>query len=360
MTHIPYDSLRPLLTDQRILLIGGAGFIGHNLALELADMGADVMIADNLMINSLIENTFEADKDKTQRMAYQGFLLERFHLLRKAGVKLKNCDARLLVDLSSIFEEYNPTKVVHLSAIASAVDAKNDPGLCFDLQLITLRNTLELVRPRKEEINQVMFMSSSTVYGDFEGDSVDETTFPRPEGIYANAKFMGERLVRTYRSQYGLGTTVIRPSALYGERCISRRVSQMFIENALTGKPLLLEGGGDGKLDFTYIKDLVQGQVRALALHQTPEHSNTFNLTFGNARTIKDLADIVKSVVPSAIIEERPRAVDKPIRGTLSTERAQKVLGFKPEWKLEEGYKDYCSWYLEAWERAKRKSNDDF
>ncbi|MFC1673828.1 NAD-dependent epimerase/dehydratase family protein, partial [Pseudomonadota bacterium] len=90
-------------------------------------------------------------------------------------------------------------------------------------------------------------LSSSTVYGDFEKPTVDESDRPRPRGIYANAKFMGERLMRTYSDQYGLGTTVIRPSALYGERCISRRVSQAFIENALSGKPLLLEGGGQGR-----------------------------------------------------------------------------------------------------------------
>ena len=358
MTHIPYESLREKLTGQRVLLVGGAGFIGHNLAMELADMGADVMIADNLMVNSMIENSFNPNQDLIQRQAYLDFLLSRFSILREKGVHMRNCDARILTDLGRVFEEYNPTKVVHLAAIASAVDAKQEPGLCFDLQLITLRNTLELVRPKVDEINQVMFMSSSTVYGDFEGDTVDETTFPRPEGIYANAKFMGERLVRTYRTQYGLGTTVIRPSALYGERCISQRVSQKFIENGLTGKPLLLEGGGDGRLDFTYIKDLVQGQVRALALHQNPDDSSTFNITFGNARTIKELADIVKEIVPQTILEERPRAVDKPIRGTLSTERAQKILGFKPEWPLETGYRQYCQWYVDAWEKARRKAND--
>lgn len=357
MTHIPYESLRAKLKGQRILLVGGAGFIGHNLGLELAHMGAEVMIADNLMINSLIENCFMPGQAPVQRQAYQDFLLSRFALLRDAGVHLRNCDARILTDLGRVFEEYEPTKVVHLAAIASAVDAKAEPGLCFDLQLITLRNVLELVRPRVDRINQVMFMSSSTVYGDFEGASVDETTFPRPEGIYANAKFMGERLVRTYRTQYGLGTTVIRPSALYGERCISQRVSQKFVENALTGKPLLLEGGGDGRLDFTYIKDLVQGQVRALALHDGPQNSNTFNITFGNARTIKELADIVDSVVPGTILEERPRAVDKPVRGTLSTDRAKSVLGFEPEWPLETGYKQYCEWYVEAWEKAKRTAN---
>ena len=354
MAKIPYETLRPHLEGEHILLIGGAGFIGHNLALELARMGAKVTIADNLMVNSMIENCYEAGRDAVQREAYQGFLLSRFHLLRESGVALKNCDARILADLGQVFEDVSPTKVVHMAAIASAVDAKHNPGLAFDLQLITLRNTLELVRPKVDRINQVMFMSSSTVYGDFEGDSVDESTFPRPEGIYANAKFMGERLVRTYRTQYGLGTTVIRPSALYGERCISRRVSQVFIENALTGKPLYLEGGGDGRLDFTYIHDLVQGMVRALALHKGPDSSNTFNITFGNARTIADLAAIVKEVVPEAILEEKPRAADKPIRGTLSTDRAQSILGFHPDWKLEEGYRRYCQWYVDEWRRAQR------
>ncbi len=357
MTKIPYDSLRPRLENQRIMLVGGAGFIGHNLSLELARMGASVMIVDNLMVNNLIENAFVQEKDPVQRIAYQNFLQERFSLLRSEGVELRNADARLLADLGRCFEEFMPTKVVHMAAIASAVDAKKEPGLSFDLQLITLRNVLELVRPKVDQINQTMFMSSSTVYGDFEGDSVDETTFPRPEGIYANTKFMGERLVRTYRTQYGLGTTVIRPSALYGERCISRRVSQMFIENALTGKPLLLEGGGDGRLDFTYIRDLVQGQVRALALHDSPEKSSTFNITFGHARTIADLAKVVKEIIPEAILEERPRAVDKPIRGTLSIERANRELGFVPEYELETGYSQYCQWYVDAWRRAQREVN---
>ncbi|MEQ8442044.1 MAG: NAD(P)-dependent oxidoreductase [Alphaproteobacteria bacterium] len=356
MTKIPYDSLKKDLAGQRILLVGGAGFIGHNLALELARMGATVGICDNLMVNSLIENCYEPGRAQVQRQAYQTFLLDRFLLLRQAGVTLMNSDARLLADLGRVFENFSPTKVVQMAAIASAVDAKAEPGLAFDLQLITLRNVLELVRPKVRDINQVMFMSSSTVYGDFEGDSVDETTFPRPEGIYANAKFMGERLVRTYRTQYGLGTTVIRPSALYGERCISRRVSQVFIENALTGKPLLLEGGGDGRLDFTYINDLVQGMVRALALHKGHDDSSTFNLTFGNARTIADLAAVVKSVVPEAILEDRPRAVDKPIRGTLSNERAREKLGFEPEWTLETGYKRYCEWYVDQWRRAEQRT----
>ena len=242
--------------------------------------------------------------------------------------------------------------VVHLSAIASAVDARKVPGLTFDLQLVTLRNVLELTRSYMPE-GHVMFLSSSTVYGDFDKPTVDETDRPRPRGIYANAKFMGERLMRTYTDQYGIATTMIRPSALYGERCISRRVSQAFIENALSGKPLLLEGGGQGRLDFTHISDLVDGMTRAIAVQHGS--TNTFNLTFGNARTIADLASIVKDVVPNAILEERPRDDNKPIRGTLSTQRAQDELGFVPKWTLETGYRRYCEWYVDQWARAEKR-----
>lgn len=352
MADIPYESLREKLAGQRIMLVGGAGFIGHNLALALAEMGATVSVLDNLMINSLVENVFRSTLTPLSRQLYQNFLLDRFTMLRDAGVQLRNCDARFHVDLSRELEDFHPTKIVHLSAIASAVDAARDPGLCFDLQLITLRNVLEWARFNRST-NQVMFISSSTVYGDFLTPEVDETVRPQPKGIYANAKYMGERLLRTYRDSYGIGTTTIRPSALYGERCISRRVSQVFIENALTGKPLLLEGGGDGRLDFTYIHDLVQGMVRALALHKGLEDSSTFNLTLGNARTIAELAAIVRDVIPGAILEERPRAESKPIRGTLTVKRARDVLGFAPEWNLETGYRQYCEWYVEQWHKAR-------
>jgi nucleoside-diphosphate-sugar epimerase len=272
--------------------------------------------------------------------------------MRDAGVIMRNADARSTNDVTASLSEFEPTKIVHLAAISSAVSANEDPGQCFDLQLLTLRNVLEYCRITRNEVNQLVFMSSSTVYGNFKESEVDENVRPRPYGIYASAKYMGERLIRTYNEQYGLGTTIIRPSALYGERCISRRVSQVFIENALLGKPLLLEGGGDGMLDFTYIEDLVDGITRSLAVFEEPGSSNTFNITYGNSRTIADLAAVVKSVVPSAILENRPRDKAKPIRGTLLTNRARSMLGFQPQWTLEKGYKQYCEWYVDQWERT--------
>lgn len=346
------------LRGERVMLVGGAGFIGHHLALDLRSIGVETMVVDNLMWNSIIDNLFDANHRSIQTRAYQNFLLQRFALMRDAGVVLRNADARNLTDVNQAFLDFDPTKIVHLAAISSAVEARKNPGLCFDLQLVTLRNVLELARARMDSVNQIALMSSSTVYGDFETETVDENQRPRPHGMYANAKYMAERLVRTYKAQHGLGCTIIRPSALYGERCISRRVSQVFIENALKGEPLLLEGGGEGRLDFTHIGDLVDGIVRALAVHMDrgPGTGNTFNLTYGRARTVAELAAVVQSVVPTVKIEERPRDDEKPIRGTLSTERAQEVLKFKARRSLETGYRRYCEWYVEQWQQAKREA----
>jgi len=347
--------MKSALRGERIALVGGAGFIGHNLALGLRRYGADVLVFDNLMQNNLVANVSDLEIDPFRRKLNHNFLTQRFEMMRDSNIKMANADARSMTDVTETLSQFEPTKVVHLAAISSAVEAKSVPGHCFDLQLITLRNLLEYCRLMPNDVNQLVFMSSSTVYGDFDTPTVDENVRPRPYGIYANAKFMGERLVRTYCDQYGLGATIIRPSALYGERCVSRRVSQVFVENALLGKPLRLEGGGDGKLDFTYIEDLVDGIVRSMAAHEGPGTRNTFNITYGNARTILELAGIVKSVVPQADLIETPRDVIKPIRGTLSTDRAKEQLGFEPQWPLEVGYKRYCEWYVDQWDRVKHE-----
>ena len=359
MRNETYRRACETLREERVLLVGGAGFIGHNLALELRRGGVETMVADNLMVNNIVSNVSRGEIEAVQRHLYRNFLLDRFEAMRDADVHLRNADARAMVDLSQVFDEFKPTKVVHLAAIASAVQARNNPGLAFDLQLVTLRNTLELCRLQHGTVNQTMFLSSSTVYGDFATPEVDETTFPQPRGIYANGKYMGERLVRTYSEQHGVGSVIVRPSALYGERCVNRRVSQVFIENALSGKPLMLEGGGDGRLDFTYIDDLVEGMVRALSCDASGDYTNTFNITFGQACTIRDLAALVCEVVPEAVLEKRPRAEDKPIRGTLSSKRAETILDFKAAWPLEKGYRHYCNWYAEQWRKAKQQSKLD-
>ena len=111
-------------------------------------------------------------------------------------------------------------------------------------------------------------MSSSMVYGNFDGKEVDEEMRCSPIGIYGALKFAAEKIIIAYNQVFDLNYTIIRPSALYGERCISRRVGQIFIENALFGKKFTINGLGKEKLDFTYIQDLIQGFQNQLGMRK--------------------------------------------------------------------------------------------
>ena len=97
------------------------------------------------------------------------------------------------------------------------------------------------------------------VYGNFKQDQVDENSICEPIGIYGNLKLAGELMIKSFNQVFGMPYTIIRPSALYGERCVSRRVGQIFIENAIQNFDINISGDGEEKLDFTYIEDLVQG-----------------------------------------------------------------------------------------------------
>ncbi len=139
--------------------------------------------------------------------------------------------------------------------------------------------------------------------------------------------------------------TIVRPSALYGPRCVSRRVGQIFIESAMNGAVLRVDGDGGERLDFTHIDDLVQGIVLVL---KKPEAKNqTFNLTYGESRAIKDLLEMVKEAFPSVSVEYVERDHLMPVRGTLCVDKARRLLGYQPENPVEVGFPKYIEWYRE-------------
>lgn len=342
----PYDNAS--LRDERVMLIGGAGFIGHHLALKLKEKDASVLVLDDLQINNIVNILTSKIYDSKKRNLYLNFILNRFDLMRKKDIVFQNVDGRQLNLLYEAYMNFKPTKIVHLAAISSAVIANKNPSLAYDIQINSLRNILDLCKNHRDMTNQMIFLSSSTVYGNFKEESVDETIRPKPKGVYANAKYIGERMVREAKTLYDLDYTIIRPSALYGIRCISGRVTQKFIENALSKKPLILEGGGGGMLDFTHIDDLVEGIVRTLIFKGAL--SQTFNITYGKARYISELAQIIKNIIPEVSIELGPSAPEKPKRGTLKIGRATELILFNPKKNIEIGYAEFCQWYKDKWE----------
>jgi len=329
------------LNGKRIVLIGGAGFIGHNLALVLKEAGAVVEIIDNLQINNLL--TFAAcSYQEDNRDRYFDMINERFQLLRQARISLEVQDARDYHALSRLLSQFDPDVIIQLAAVAHAGKSNKDPHSTFDHSLRTLENALDWAR--NHDVHFIYF-SSSMVYGNFESDAVSEDTVCDPIGIYGALKFAGEKFVIAYNQVFDLTYTIVRPSALYGERCVSRRVGQVFIENAMQDKPVIIHGTGDEALDFTYIGDLVQGIMKII--ENESSRNQIFNLTYGESRTIQQMAAIVMEHFPDVTIEYRPKKAFMPNRGTLCVDKARKMLRYIPRYPLERGFVKYINWYRE-------------
>jgi nucleoside-diphosphate-sugar epimerase len=325
----------------RVALIGGAGFIGHHMAQTLAARGAAVDIVDSLQVNNLLSFAAVDAKSSPDRDIYLRMLNERLDLLRAAGIALHPVDAREYHALSRILGQIKPQVIVHLAAISHAGKSNKDPFSTFDHSLRTLENALDYARG--SGVDQFIFFSSSMAYGNFLTPEVDEEHPLNPMGIYGALKVAGEKIVTAYQQVFGMNYTIIRPSALYGPRCVSRRVGQVYIETALKGGSLRIDGDGSEKLDFTFIEDLVEGVC--LAIENPAARNQIFNMTFGSSRAIKDLADIVRQHFPGVGVENVKRDELMPFRGTLSVAKARRLLGYAPQFSIEKGFARYIEWY---------------
>jgi nucleoside-diphosphate-sugar epimerase len=331
---------RPMepVQGRRIAIIGGAGFIGHHLALDLVKRGASVCVIDGLQVNNLLSlmNDGAANRELYTRMVN-----ERLDLMRAAGVDLVPQDARDYHAMSRLLDQRKPDVIVHLAAVAHAGRSNKDPFSTFDHSLRTLENSLDVARGIG--VKRFVFLSSSMVYGNFMTDTVDEEHPLNPIGIYGALKLSGEKIVIAYQQVFGLPYTIIRPSALYGARCVSRRVGQVYIETALKGGTLRIDGDGSERIDFTYIDDLVDG-IRG-AIESPGAENQIFNLTNGSARSIKELVAVIKRDFPAVQSESVERDHLMPFRGTLSVDKARRVFGYAPANPIEVGFPKYIEWY---------------
>ena len=182
------------MNNKKIMLIGGAGFIGHNLALHLKSLGADVCVVDGLEVNNVMSFSSD-DVEAKNRDLYLKILFERQRLLREAGVSLFVQDARDYHALSKLVSKVEPQVVVQLAAVSHANKSNKDPFNTFDHSMRTLENALDASKNRVEHF---IFFSSSMVYGHFKEPVVSETTLCEPLGIYGALKYGGEKLVIAY------------------------------------------------------------------------------------------------------------------------------------------------------------------
>lgn len=322
---------------KKVLLVGGCGFIGHNLAIYLKKLNYDVRIVDGLNVNNLF--SFSDDSNPLNKF-YRSILSNRIQLINKNQIPMWTVDARDYYLISSVIDNFKPEVIIHLAAVSHANKSNKDPHSTFDHSLRTLENVLDASKKLKPHF---IYFSSSMIYGNFNGRSVKEDDSTDPLGIYGSLKLSGELIVKAYKQVFDMPYTIIRPSALYGERCVSRRVGQIFIENAIRGLEIKINGNGSEKLDFTYIGDLVYGIK--LCIENQNSKNQIFNITYGSGRKISDLIEILLKEYEDIKIVYEEKDKLTPDRGTLDTSKAKKLLNYQPKFPIDIGYKDYISWY---------------
>jgi nucleoside-diphosphate-sugar epimerase len=275
---------------------------------------------------------------------------KRFQLLKQNTEMLRG-DTRAKDHLRRVILEHRPTHIIHLAALPLANLSNIYTEEAVESILNSTINLLEIIRD-VDFVERFVFTSSSMVYGDFQYLPADEEHPRNPKNIYGGAKYAGEIMTTVFGERYGIEYTIVRPSAVYGPTDVNRRVSQIFVENALIGNPLTLRGA-DSALDFSYVEDVAEGFVRA-ALE--PNGANqVLNLTRGEGRTLREFADILKKMIPSLEVIEEELDKDIPVRGALDISKAQELIKYDPQHSLEKGLEKYVAFVKECMQELEVK-----
>jgi UDP-glucose 4-epimerase len=315
------------LAGKRILITGGAGFIGTTLARRL--VGANEVVAvDNLHRDALTG---------TELAEHPSFTFQRGDVL----------DAELMLRLAE-----GVTHVVHCAAIAGVDTVLESPVRTMRVNMIGTYNVLEAALAARDTVERVIEFSTSEVFGTY-AFKVDETHVTTQGSVgearwtYAVSKLAGEHMGRAYYDEYGVPLVSVRPFNVYGPGQIGGGAIRAFIEAALEGRDLMIHGDGSQIRAWCYVDDMVEGALTCLEHPDAPGES--FNI--GNARsavTIYDLATRIKRLTgcPGEVRFQPLHYTDVELR-IPNVDKARQVLGFEARVELDDGLGKTIAWYRE-------------
>lgn len=310
----------------RILVTGGAGFIGSTLVDRLLREGAEVIALDNF-------DTFYDPATKRANLA---------HAAQEPNFELAELDLRDAPALSALIQRIQPTAIVHLAARAGVRPSIEQPALYADVNVTGTVNLLQAAcsldpRPR------FIYASSSSVYGDRntvpfrETDSVDLPVSP-----YAATKKACELLAHTFHHLYQLPVTGLRFFTAYGPRNRPDLAIAKFAKLIEEGKPVPMFGDGCTRRDYTYIADIVEGVVRAIE-RCTGHH--LYNLGHSSPVTLREMIDTLASALGKAPrIHQLPEQPGDVRQTYADITRAHDELGYSPRTPFQEGISHYVHW----------------
>jgi UDP-glucose 4-epimerase len=304
-----------------VLVTGGAGFIGSHLATRLVELGHRVRVLDNF---------------STGHRSNLEPLLRRIELI-EADLRDAGACARACAGVEVIFHE---------AALGSVPKSVDDPQTSHD---VNINGTFHMLRAAVEhKVRRFLYAGSSSAYGDTEVSPKVETLRPRPLSPYAVQKLTGEEYCHAFFVCYGLETITLRYFNVFGPRQDPKSqyaaAIPAFVSSILRGQPPTVYGDGEQSRDFTYIDNVVDGNLLAMGLPRT--HGEVLNLACGGQITINEVIAAINRALETRV--QAHHVADRPgdVRHSCADiTLARSVLGFAPQVSFEEGLRRAIDYY---------------
>jgi UDP-glucose 4-epimerase len=309
---------------RRVLVTGGAGFVGATLVRRLVASGHPVRVFDNY---------------STGDASY----------LAGVDAELVKGDIRDVPALDAALAGIQA--VVHLAAAGSVVMSVEDPVTNFDVNVLGTFRVLDAAR--RAGVERVVQASTG---GALIGDAtppVDERSLPKPISPYGASKLAGEGYAYAYAQAYGLRTVALRFANVYGPWSARKRGAMtLFFRAIQAGEPIVIYGDGSASRDYTHVEDI--SHALELALDGDVPGGTVLHIASGVETTVRELADLCRAAAgrPDHPVEYRPKRAGEVGRNFASYERAQQVLGYAPSISRDDGISRTWRWFQEEVFRA--------
>ena len=315
----------------KILVTGGAGFIGSNLSQRLINEGHEVVVIDNF--NDYYDVSLKRDRVKE-------FLQD------VTVIEGDITDAPFIEDL---FKEHSFDVVCHFAAQAGVRYSIEQPSEYVKANVLGMQILLETMK--EAGVKQMVYAASSSVYGmDTKAPFKETERADRPVSVYAATKRAAELLAYSYHNQYGLDVTCLRFFTVYGPWSRPDMAMLKFADLMTSGKPIDVYNNGDLRRDFTYVDDIVEGFTRAI---HKPLGYEILNI--GNGSPVEVMA-FIKLLEKELGIEAEKNMLpmqQADVQETYAdTTKAKEMLGFESQTDFPEGVKKFVKWYKEYYKHS--------
>jgi UDP-glucose 4-epimerase len=305
----------------RFVVTGGAGFIGSHIADALVHRGDEVVILDNLFSGK--RENIRHLVDKPSVTFIEGSITDREYLDQAC----KGSDG-----------------IFHEAAITSVPRSVKDPVVTNEANVSGTLNVL--VAARQCGVKKILYASSSSVYGDTPTLPKHEDMIPNPKSPYAVTKLTGEYYLKVFQELYGIETVSLRYFNVFGPRQDPKSeysaVIPRFITKVLRHESPIIYGDGSQTRDFTFVKDVVQANLRAMDSSCT----GVFNVAYGNRISLVELAHTIMESLGEDLPLKFEHSRSGDIHDSLAAiSAAQKAFGFAPEYTVKTGLEETIQWY---------------